>query len=142
MSRFAAAVLCALAGLAVQATPLPPPKPWITGWDKPVDPNGDCRFDRKGERLTITVPAGRERVLAVGLGRDGLTAPRLLRDIEVDFAAEVQVGGNFDEYDDGGRWAGILLLAGESGAKLSLGPTGQTGSLTSSSTAATAPRTV
>ena len=86
MPRLAAVLLCALAALAVQATPVPPPKPWVTGWDQPVDPDGDCRFERKGDKVTINCdtpwvchririlrrPGGRVPAppVTAGLGRD------------------------------------------------------------------------
>ena len=36
MPRFAAVVLCALTALAVQATPVPPPKPYTTPLNHPA----------------------------------------------------------------------------------------------------------
>ena len=45
---------------AALAAPVPPPRPargpWGWAWDKPINPKGDCRFDREWRRLTITVP--------------------------------------------------------------------------------------
>src|SRR5207244_1045643 len=102
--RFAALLLCALAGAAggLLAAPAPFPRPgrarpWTTGWDRTVDPVGDCRFDRKGDRLTITVPGGEHR----------MTAPRLLRDVNGDFVVAVRVGGSFRPTVR----AGLLLTA-------------------------------
>jgi hypothetical protein len=51
MNRYAAMLLCAVVPAAVLAAPAPAPRtsgPWFDGWDKPVDPLGDCRFERKG----------------------------------------------------------------------------------------------
>jgi hypothetical protein len=75
MHRIAALVLSALAALVATATPAPEPKPWVTGWHRPIDPKEDCRFEREGDELSITVP-GEGHELA------RLEAPRLLRDVE------------------------------------------------------------
>src|SRR5690348_4213586 len=40
----------------VVGAPVPLPKPWIGGWDKPVNPLGDCWFNRHGDKLRVTVP--------------------------------------------------------------------------------------
>ena len=80
----------------------PPPKPVNPmpkpaempklAWDKPIDPNGDCTFENSGEKLTITVP-GTYHDLNV---KDGRTdAPRMVRDVEGDFTAQVRVSGDF-----------------------------------------------
>jgi regulation of enolase protein 1 (concanavalin A-like superfamily) len=99
MHRIAFA-LSALAAGSLLAAPAPPVKPWVRGWDRPVDPLGDCRFDRKGETMTLTVPAREERA----------TAPRLLRDVEGDFVVQVRVGGPFGP---GRHRAGLILTAGQ-----------------------------
>jgi hypothetical protein len=75
-----------------------------------VDPLGDCRFHRKGERLTITVPGQGH-----ALDQDGVrhNAPRLLRDVEGDFVAQVRVAGNFEPaVEEGARRAGFILVDG------------------------------
>src|SRR5262245_4320096 len=115
MPRFAAAVLCALTALPVTAAPAPPPQPWLTGWDRPVDPDGDCLFHRHGEVLALTVP-GKTHLL----NGQGKNAPRLLRDVEGDFAAQVRVSGAFQpvlggEVEFPSQAAGLLLLAGDGG---------------------------
>jgi hypothetical protein len=64
MHRVTALLLvCSLvtaAGLLAAPVPFPKPEdrygPWFDGWDKPVDPARDCRFHRKRDKLTITVP--------------------------------------------------------------------------------------
>jgi regulation of enolase protein 1 (concanavalin A-like superfamily) len=126
MSRYASLLLCAFVAVAagVMAAPAPFPRlgrtePWITGWDRPVDLVGDCRFDRKGDTLTISVP-GKGHQFVLGLGRKWCKAPHLLREVEGDFIIDVSVGGNFLQCESGSRRAGILLLAGENGAKLYL----------------------
>jgi regulation of enolase protein 1 (concanavalin A-like superfamily) len=87
---------------------------WTDGWNWPIDPVGDCRFERKGDRLTITVP-GKGHVLDPSAG--GLLAPHLLRDVEGDFAVQVRVGGDFQraKLDENGvfRRAGLLLTDGK-----------------------------
>jgi hypothetical protein len=122
MHRLAAGLLCAFVaggvlaeGVAVGvaggllAAPAPFPRagrtgPWVTGWDRPVDPVGDCRFDRQGDRLTITVRGKGHAIEA----RD---AARLMRDVEGDFVARVRVGGDCEQSGDYN--AGLLVLDGE-----------------------------
>jgi hypothetical protein len=126
MNRLAAMLLCALLAAAVMAAPAPAPRasgPWFDGWDRPVDPRGDCRFERKGDKLTITVP-GEGHELDVKKGR--LNAPYLLRNIEGDFAAQVRVGADFRHAELVGRGvergAGLLLVD----EKTILSPQGKT----------------
>src|ERR1700722_16379001 len=111
MNRIAALLLGALLATLASAAPAPLPRAddWVSGWDKPV---GGCRFDRKGDKLTITVP-GKGHALDVRGGRLG--APHILRDVEGDFVVEVRVGGTFKPTRgaSGGRRAGILLRGGE-----------------------------
>src|SRR5690242_14159504 len=90
MSRVCPLLMCVLVAGVALATPAPPERPWVTGWDKPVDPKKDCRFERREERLTITVP-GEGHELSV---QGDLNAPRLLRDVEGDFAAEVRISAD------------------------------------------------
>src|SRR5262245_31921936 len=118
--------LLALALLAAPllAAPVPPPKPakasgpWFDGWDKPVDPKGDCRFERKGDRLTLTVPGKGAHTLDEGPGnvvKATSTAPRLLRDVEGDFTIQVRVGGGMDgpARRGAGYAAGLIVMDGE-----------------------------
>jgi hypothetical protein len=115
MHRLAVLLLCALLAVAggLLAAPAPFPRPskvWITGWDKPSDPVGDCRFVRRGDKLTISVPGkGHELDLAKGHHN----APCLLREVVGDFVVQVRVGGNFRPDDPkghgGSRQAGLLL---------------------------------
>jgi regulation of enolase protein 1 (concanavalin A-like superfamily) len=124
MPRIAALLLCALAALVATATPVPDSKPWVTGWDKPVDPKGDCRFKRKGERLTITVPGEGHQL---DLWTDRFDAPRFLRDVKGDFVVEVRVSGDCwsAKKEDGSRGAGILLLDKGNNLAVELGFIGQ-----------------
>src|SRR5262245_26794399 len=82
----------AFSGLASADDPDPAPNPFQDDWDKPVDPDKDCTFKLGRGGLTITVP-GKDHGLAFERGR--MNAPRLLRDVEGDFRAEVRVSGNF-----------------------------------------------
>jgi hypothetical protein len=89
MARLVAACLVVLVAVAVTAAPAP--QPWGPPWDE-VDPLGDCRFERDGDRLTITVP-GKGHVFDVP--ENVLNAPRLVREVEGDFVVQVRVGGVF-----------------------------------------------
>jgi hypothetical protein len=89
MARLLSACLLVLVAFAVTAAPAP--QPWGQPWEE-VDPLGDCRFERDGDRLTITVP-GKEHVFNVT--ENVLNAPRLVREVEGDFVAQVRVGGVF-----------------------------------------------
>src|SRR5207253_2814760 len=97
------------------AAPAPLPRPWALGWDRPVDPLGDCRFERAGEVLTITVPGERHGLEASGRY---LNAPRLLRDVKGDFSS-VRVGGGLRP---GGRnrcrSAGLVVTDGRALVRL------------------------
>src|SRR4051794_38359637 len=116
MLRQAALLLCAAIAFAVSAAPAPVFKPdrtrWLglDGWDKPVDPAGDCRFDRDRGKLTMTV-RGQER----DYEPNGvvLYAIRLMRDVDGDFVAVVRVGGNYCPAMGRVKGAGLLMLAGE-----------------------------
>lgn len=125
MSRLAALVLCALAALVASATPAPESKPWSTGWGKPVDPKGDCRFERKGDRLTIIVPGkGHQHNREEGQ----LNAPYLVREVEGDFTMEVGVSGDcwYPGEADSCRGAGILVRGDEKDDMLTLELQGRT----------------
>ncbi|HEY7153944.1 MAG TPA: DUF1349 domain-containing protein, partial [Gemmataceae bacterium] len=81
-------------------------------WQPPVDPDGDCQFKEADGKLTITVPA-KSHVLH--LGANGMNSPRLLREVEGDFTAQVRVGGDFTPAADSTNgakfsWIGAGLL--------------------------------
>jgi hypothetical protein len=108
MHRYAALLLVALlAAAALVAAPAPFPRPerktgpWFDGWGKPIDPVGDCRFERRSEKLTVTVPASDRRC----------ELPRLLRTVEGDFIVEVRVSKNLSS-DPNPLRAGIVLSDG------------------------------
>ena len=77
-----------------------PPKPapagppavlsFATGWDKPVDPDGDCKIAPDKEALTIEAPGKRHDLT----GEGAMNAPRLLRDVTGDFTIQVRVAGD------------------------------------------------
>ena len=116
--------LCVLAWVAVACVsfaapeePDPDPNPFMSGWDRPVDPDGDCKFLRARGGLTIRVP-GKDHDLAAE--RKLMNSPRLLRAVEGDFVAEVRVGGKFVPSAGSTTTeripfvgAGLVLLAGE-----------------------------
>jgi regulation of enolase protein 1 (concanavalin A-like superfamily) len=92
MKRFIAVLPWCVAACVAVAAPAPKDVPFETGWDKPVDPDADCKFVREKGTLTIEVP-GKDHDL--GVERGLMNSPRLLRDVEGDFKAEVRVGGDF-----------------------------------------------
>ena len=63
-------------------------------WGKPIDPDGDCKFeiDEDNNRIKIAIP-GTPHVLSAELGRRN--APRLLRPVAGDFDVSVSVDGVF-----------------------------------------------
>jgi len=64
----------------------------LQGWGEVIDPDGDCKFSVEGEKLTIAIP-GTDHALSVERGQ--MNAPRVLRDVEGDFVAQVKVSGPF-----------------------------------------------
>lgn len=102
---------------AVSAAPAPARRPWVNGWDKEMDPDKDCKFIRDKGTLTIEVP-GKNHGLAVEIGLTN--APRLLREVEGDFVAEVRVEGVFQPTQKSSNrkrgsfvGAGLLLMKNE-----------------------------
>jgi len=63
----------------------------LEGWGDVVDPTGDCRINLVKEKLTIAVP-GTKHDLSVETG--DTTAPRVVKEIDGDFIAQVKVSGN------------------------------------------------
>jgi regulation of enolase protein 1 (concanavalin A-like superfamily) len=95
-------------------------QPWVTGWDRPVDPKGDCSIERKGDRLTITVP-GEGHEVDIASRSNRMNGPRLLRDVEGDFVVEVRVSGdNWASEQEGFRGAGLLVADADKGHGLTL----------------------
>ena len=119
MTRLASIALLAMAAGLLSAAPAPVPenKPFVTGWDKPVDPDGDCEFIRENGKLTIRVP-GKDHDL--GIERGLMNSPRLLQDVEGDFTVQVRIKGVFNPSPDSTsaerisfRGAGLLLWESE-----------------------------
>jgi regulation of enolase protein 1 (concanavalin A-like superfamily) len=67
------------------------------GWGDVIDPDGDCSFGVAEGRLMITVPGPAPPRKGHGLEAEGnsLNAPRVLREIEGDFIADLRVAGTF-----------------------------------------------
>jgi hypothetical protein len=97
MHRYVARLLCAYiaaggvaGGLLGAPTLFPRPVrqrgPWFDSWERVGARGGDCRFEGKGDKLTITVP-GRGGLLDLLAGR--ANALRLRRDAEGDFVMQV-----------------------------------------------------
>jgi regulation of enolase protein 1 (concanavalin A-like superfamily) len=117
MNRSILSVAYLLCACIVLAAPAPANVPWVTGWDKPVDPDKDCKFIRDKDTLTIEVP-GKDHDL--GIERGLMNSPRLLRDVEGDFVAQVRVSGTFKPSQNSTSnerlpfvGAGLLLMADE-----------------------------
>jgi regulation of enolase protein 1 (concanavalin A-like superfamily) len=117
MHRALCALVVLLTGCVVLAAPAPADRPWVAGWDKPVDPDRDCKFIRDKDTLTIEVP-GKDHDLAIE--RNLMNSPRLLRDVGGDFVAQVRVRGTFLPSQTSTSTerlpfvgAGLLLMASE-----------------------------
>jgi regulation of enolase protein 1 (concanavalin A-like superfamily) len=117
VGAFFGLICFSLAVCPVSGVPAPsPPIPWSTGWDQPVNPLGDCVFERKGEDLSIFVP-GTDHMFNLNDGP--LTAPRLLRKVQGDFIVYVRVGGKFSPSGcTGYHSAGLLLTDGQLSLKV------------------------
>jgi hypothetical protein len=89
----------------------------IPGWGMLIDPDNDCTIKEEAGKLTITVPGGTHD-LNMALG--GMKAPRIVRDVDGDFTAQVKVSGEFQPGDQAGdpktasfNGAGLLLWQDE-----------------------------
>jgi hypothetical protein len=92
MCRSICALGLVLAAYTLPATPAPAPEPFKSGWNRPVDPDRDCKFVFRGGTVTIELP-GSDHDLAPKRGL--FNAPRILRDVKGDFLMEVRVSGSF-----------------------------------------------
>jgi serine/threonine-protein kinase len=99
----------------------------LARWGDPIDPRGDCTFAAEGDRLTVTVPAGVHNLVPFGLdgggqfGKrheswDNQDAPRLLREVEGDFAAQVKLvdfpprpDERWPDLDESAQGGGLLV---------------------------------
>jgi regulation of enolase protein 1 (concanavalin A-like superfamily) len=64
----------------------------VGGWGIVTDPAGDCTVKAKNGKLTVTVPGA---VHDLNARAGGMGAPRILSEIEGDFAVQVKVTGEF-----------------------------------------------
>lgn len=78
----------------------------IPGWGEPIVPDGDCEIVADAEGVTIKVAAAAHELKAEA-GKQN--APRVLREIEGNHEATVEVSGVFKE----GTGAGLLLWLDE-----------------------------
>jgi Zn-dependent protease with chaperone function len=67
----------------------------LPAWGQVIDPDGDCRIQKDGDKVTMTVP-GRPHDLSARRKN----APRILREMEGDFTVRVKVTGEFDPGTD------------------------------------------
>jgi hypothetical protein len=65
----------------------------LDGWSNVTNPDGDCTIRPEKGQVTITIP-GTHHNLNPLIGRNN--APRVLREVEGDFTAQVRVTGEFD----------------------------------------------
>ena len=120
------AMLGLVGSCSVLAAPAPKDKPWVTGWDKPIDPAKKSKFVRVEGVLTISAPGMKaDPETLAGFAK----APRLLREVSGDFIVEVRVGGDFTLSDERKREgsdstlaAGLVLMDGK---KVPAGTVGQ-----------------
>jgi regulation of enolase protein 1 (concanavalin A-like superfamily) len=95
MRRLPLVVLLWLSAAAALAVPVPPDPRRAElhkRWGETVDPDGECTFRLLDDRLHLAIP-GKPHVLSAELGQTN--GPRVLRDVDGDFAAEVRVSGPF-----------------------------------------------
>lgn len=79
------------AGLVVMAAGLlAAAPPALNGWGQANDPDGDCRFQQTGGKLTVRVP-GKLHNLVAGEGK--LNAPTVLSPLKGDFIVTVKAAG-------------------------------------------------
>ena len=109
MCRSIFALVLLLATCTILAAPAPK-----SAWERPADPDRDCKFAIKGGTVTIELP-GTDHDLAPK--RKRFNAPRLLREVEGDFVMQVRVSGSFRpsakssvEGEDPSVAAGLVLI--------------------------------
>ena len=116
MRRLHLAVLLLITPALTLAKPIPRDREsdlLVKHWGTPVDPGGECRFRLDDGKLSIKIP-GKPHVMSAEIGQTN--GPRVLRDVEGDFIAEVRVSGPFPADPHSlieGRWAfngsGLLI---------------------------------
>jgi WD40 repeat protein/regulation of enolase protein 1 (concanavalin A-like superfamily) len=94
----------------------------IPGWGEVIDPDGDCTISEKEGKLTIAVPGTLHglRQRSGTLEKRSFNAPRILREVDGDFCAQVKVSGDFNPGNNSVSpgWmsfqsAGLLIWNGE-----------------------------
>ena len=92
LSPLAATCVCVGGLLAALEPAIPADAPDFeqTTWGEFIDPDGDCAADFDGAAVTLDLPATRHDL---SVETDSVNAPRILRDIDGDFIAEVRVDG-------------------------------------------------
>ncbi len=90
MNRSLLALFPLLMACAVSGAPAPKPQLFVSGWEKPVDPDRDCNIRREKGTLIMEMP-GRDH--DYDPLRKQFNAPRLFREheIEGDFTMQVRV---------------------------------------------------
>ncbi len=64
----------------------------LAGWGTVIDPDGDCKIAPDGDALVVTIPGVLHDLNA---DIDKYNAPRVLREVEGNFAIQVKVVGDF-----------------------------------------------
>lgn len=72
----------------------------VAGWGMLIDVDNDCTVTQEGGQLTITIPGGTHD-LNKQLG--GMSAPRVLREVNGDFTIQVKVSGEFNPGDEAAK---------------------------------------
>jgi hypothetical protein len=85
MARFLCVFATLLLACAVLATPAP--EPFVSGWGRPVDPDGDCKIKRGSNTLIIEMPGTDHDYDPV---RNRFNAPRILRELEGNFDLQIR----------------------------------------------------
>ncbi len=86
MKRSYVTLAVLLLGSGVIAAPAP--KPFVSGWSNPVNPDRDCKIRRDEATLIIEMPGTDHDYDPI---RKHFNAPRILRDMEGDFEINVRV---------------------------------------------------
>lgn len=90
MNRSLFALVALLLAYSALSAPAPKPRPFVSGWEKAIDPDHDCTIKREKGNLIMEMP-GSDHDYDPRRGQ--CNAPRLLiqRDIEGDFVMQVRV---------------------------------------------------
>jgi regulation of enolase protein 1 (concanavalin A-like superfamily) len=128
MRALAFALVCAVA-VSAPGAPIPKPKDTLffkPGWDRPIDPDKDCKFTFKESSLTIDIPA---KVHDLYANFQRANAPRLLRNVEGDFVLQCRVSADFHATEKSNERAGqpahtaagLILVDGDNSFRLEFG---------------------